>query len=471
MNSTQDIYFSGKENIINVPHALKAPLLFGLTKTTIGACTAYDWLGTELIVIQNTCSFRKRLHFRGRFILSWRRKSLTKTIPEIYQIEKSRAPRVYLNIGSLPFDDNSSGIPRVAKELSCEALKQNNTPVFPIYADPKTGVYKFALQWVHSKGYCTHQFKKFNIDKSSDDPKITLAPGDWIIHTMINPNEIDVEKQIFSEMRALGVKIGFVLHDIIAERRPEFFRKRDQKTFGRWLRKITDYDGIFAVSKATRDDFLNWAKENNITPNASKISSFFLGSNFQAPTETLSPQEISQLEKIKALEYCMQVSTIEPRKGYKQLLEAFDLVAQQDTKLALVIVGRQGWKVQDIYNKIRHHPLLNKQLFWFAGISDSMLQELYKNAKLIVACSENEGFGLPVVEAGHFKKPLLARDIPVFREVAPSQTTFFHGQSPQVLASAILKTMKEPSGNLSQHSPPKTWSDSLTALLGCITER
>jgi glycosyltransferase involved in cell wall biosynthesis len=64
------------------------------------------------------------------------------------------------------------------------------------------------------------------------------------------------------------------------------------------------------------------------------------------------------------------------------------------------------------------HEQAGKKLFWLKNISDQTLQKLYEMASGILVASHGEGFGLPIVEAMHYGKSLLVRDIPVFREVA-----------------------------------------------------
>lgn len=84
--------------------------------------------------------------------------------------------------------------------------------------------------------------------------------------------------------------------------------------------------------------------------------------------------------------------------------------------------------------RIKRHPQLNKKLFWFSNVSDEFLAQLYIHAKCVIVASENEGFGLSVVEGAFYDKPLLLRDIPVFRELVGDDAYYFDGLSGEVLA-------------------------------------
>lgn len=61
----------------------------------------------------------------------------------------------------------------------------------------------------------------------------------------------------------------------------------------------------------------------------------------------------------------------------------------------------------------------------------------------LLALSLAEGFGLPLVEAAHFRLPLIVRDIPVFREVCADAATYFSGSSCEELQILLTKWLKD----------------------------
>jgi len=132
------------------------------------------------------------------------------------------------------------------------------------------------------------------------------------------------------------------------------------------------------------------------------------------------------------------VGTVEPRKGHDLVLDAFDIFwSQPDSDKVLVIVGKEGWRNEKVINKIKNHKQLGKRLFWLQGISDEYLNLVYNSSTCLIAASVGEGFGLPLIEAAKHNIPIIARDIPVFREVAGSQAAYFNCTHDSELATFI----------------------------------
>ena len=166
------------------------------------------------------------------------------------------------------------------------------------------------------------------------------------------------------------------------------------------------------------------------------------------------------------------VGTIEPRKGHEQVLSAFESLWRGDLDANLVIVGKQGWMVEQLIDRIRAHPELGKRLFWLEGPGDDQLQRLYEVSNCLLVASLGEGFGLPLLEAAVHGLPILARDLPVFREVAGDCATYFRGSEPQELADAIVRWVEENERGIHRPSrdiPCRTWRQSAGELMDRLT--
>ena len=158
---------------------------------------------------------------------------------------------------------------------------------------------------------------------------------------------------------------------------------------------------------------------------------------------------------------------MEPRKGHTQTLQAFELLWAQGAQINLVIVGNQGWMVEELSKRLHKHPELNNRLFWLQEISDEYLEQIYAVSTCLIAASEGEGFGLPLIEAAKHKLPIIARDIPEFREVAGDHADYFSGLAPASLASAVEHWLAVYANNgmpKSAGMPWITWSQSADQL-------
>ena len=107
-----------------------------------------------------------------------------------------------------------------------------------------------------------------------------------------------------------------------------------------------------------------------------------------------------------------------------------------------MIVGKQGWTVENLIKNLHHHFERGKRLFLLEAISDEYLEKVYAASTCLIAASEGEGFELPLIEAAQHNVPIIARDIPDFREVAGEHAYYFSGLKPSTLADAISEWLK-----------------------------
>jgi glycosyltransferase involved in cell wall biosynthesis len=148
----------------------------------------------------------------------------------------------------------------------------------------------------------------------------------------------------------------------------------------------------------------------------------------------------------------------------------------------LVVVGKEGWKplrddqrrtIPEIVQKLKNHPEKNKRLFWLEGISDEFLNEIYNASDCLLFASEGEGFGLPLIEAAQHDKPIITRDIPVFREIAGDHAFYFNGQEARDLADAVqdwLQRYKENRHPTSDGMSWQTWRQCVEHLKEILTD-
>ncbi|OSS42404.1 glycosyl transferase, group 1 family protein [Desulfurella amilsii] len=394
---------------------------------------------------------------------------------------KTSQKQLFIDISALVQYDLKTGIERVTKAIMFELLK--NPPegfrIEPIFFDGDH--YRYARKFT---------FKFLNIDQCGEqcginDDIIQQGRNDIFLGLDLNWEYLEARNKILRLYNSYGVKIYFIVYDLLPIRHPEWFPPGDtKKAFENWLKMIYEVSsGLISISKSTANDLINWFKENNYNRIEPVNSAYFhqgadIKNNFPI---TGIPQDAKLLlEKLYAAPTFLMVGTIEPRKGYLQAIEAFNLLWQENISINLVVVGKEGWKglpinqrrtIPLILSELIKHQELNKHLFWLEGISDEYLEEVYKTSTCLIAASEGEGFGLPLIEAAHHKLPIIARGIAVFREVAGDYAFYFNGNKPEDLAKAIkdwLNLYKEGKHPKSDDMPWLTWKQSTEQLMNII---
>ena len=143
------------------------------------------------------------------------------------------------------------------------------------------------------------------------------------------------------------------------------------------------------------------------------------------------------LAKLTARPSFLMVGTLEPRKGYRHIIDAFTRLWLGGEDVNLVIVGKIGWNMEGLVRRLQSHQELGKRLIWLQGVSDEYLERIYADSTVLIAASEGEGFGLPIIEAAQHGLPVVLRDIPVFREVAGDAGFYFSGRSAEDTAQCL----------------------------------
>ena len=137
------------------------------------------------------------------------------------------------------------------------------------------------------------------------------------------------------------------------------------------------------------------------------------------------------------------VGTIQPRKNYLRLIEAYARAsAAVVDSPQLVIVGRRGWDFDDVLALPARLGVESRVIF--AGqLPDGEVGSLMRSALCLAAVSVGEGFGLPLVEAMFSGLPVLAADIPPFREVAGNAALFVNPLSTADIAAGLARLLQD----------------------------
>lgn len=346
---------------------------------------------------------------------------------------------LFVDVSFLVLEDHKTGIQRVVRSILLELQQQSPAgyAIQPVYADPHFGYRPAQLS--------TGIDQSFSLTKSSGLHTISICKGDIFLGLDFACTATLREAEYLSAIRNEGVKVCFVIYDLLPVQFPQYFTPSSEAFHSRWLKTLSQFDGVICISQTVANQYRQWLNANNLNPSPDfRIDYFHLGADIQhsAPTKGLLPDHAGFLQLLRQRPTFLMVSTLEPRKGYGLILNAFTELWREGKQTNLVIVGKAGWNIDALILALHNHPEFGQRLFWLEGVSDESLEQLYAASACLIVASEGEGFGLPIIEAAKHGLPVLLRDIPVFREVAGQAATYFKGESTQDTAEAIAAWME-----------------------------
>ena len=211
---------------------------------------------------------------------------------------------------------------------------------------------------------------------------------------------------------ANALRAVFLVHDLIPITHPQFCRPGEAERHDLRMRHaLACASGIIVNSAATRHELAHYAAKRQLP--LPPVLSAWLGSP-ELPAG-IAPARIDR-------PWFVTVGTIEGRKNHVCLLQVWQRLVQimgPATPL-LVIVGQRGWEAELAQAMIDRDPAIAAHVIELGRADDAQLAALIAGARALLMPSFAEGFGLPVIEALQLATPVIASDLPVFREIAGS---------------------------------------------------
>jgi glycosyltransferase involved in cell wall biosynthesis len=393
--------------------------------------------------------------------------------------------RLYLDVTATRYYDLKTGIQRVTRAITLALLEfpPDSYRIEPVYLNLEHGVWVYR----HARKY-TLSLMQCPID-GLEDEVVEPEMGDILLQLDLS-GDIPIRAEytgLFRDYRARGVLVYATVFDLLPVLLPHVFPPGANEAHHQWLQMISKFDGAVCISKSVANDLCAWQANQKIEWDQRRpyhVAWFHLGSDIfnSAPTQGLPDNSEAVLAKLKSHITFLMVGTVEPRKAYMQVLDAFDALWEDGEDVNLVIVGHEGWEhipddtrrdIPQTVKRLKRHPKLNNYLFWLKGISDEYLEQVYAASTCLIAASYGEGFGLPLIEAARHRLPIIARDIPIFREVAGNSAYYFQASKSGDLKLAIKQWIK----NFQLNSIPQSnniihqsWQQSAYQLLNALID-
>ncbi len=192
---------------------------------------------------------------------------------------------------------------------------------------------------------------------------------------------------------------------------------------------------VIAVSENTRKDVIQLL---NISPERVTTISEGVSSQFAPRVDLDRAWDRLRQEGIRE-PFILSVGTLEPRKNYVRLLEAYALLRRRGVEHMLVIAGRPGWLYQPILQRLDELEL--KEYVRFLQPSDSLLVDLYGLCAAFIYPSLYEGFGIPPLEALACGAPVACSSASCLPEVVGSDALLFDPHNTEEMAAALERLL------------------------------
>lgn len=262
-----------------------------------------------------------------------------------------------------------------------------------------------------------------------------IASGETYVHV----SHIRLDRPaIFEALKQKGARIAMLIHDLIPIRFPEYGRPGEDARHRRRMTTALDVAAaLIANSAETARDLSAFAAE--LGRPAPEIVVAPLG------LETGFAREVPAMTA--ATPYFVALGTIEPRKNHLLLLHLWRRLAERlgDETPTLVVVGRRGWENEMIVDLLERSPAIRRHVIEANDLPDAALAALVKGARALLFPSFAEGYGLPLAEAMALGAPVIASDLPAFREIAGDRIETLDPLDGRAWEEAVLAFAQAPS--------------------------
>ena len=232
--------------------------------------------------------------------------------------------------------------------------------------------------------------------------------------TYLNVSHFGLEQpRLLERLESRGVRSVAMVHDLIPIAHPEYCSPSASGWHLARIQAILDHAHlVIANSKSTAEDLDDFAARTGRRTPPISVAPLGLEPSFHvAPEHGLGERP-----------YFVCVGTIEPRKNVTLLLTLWRRLAERmgDATPPLVLAGQRGWETEAIVDHLERSPPVRRFVHEINGLGDRDLAQLIAGATALLSPSFMEGFNLPVAEALAMGTPVIASDIPVHRELAPT---------------------------------------------------
>lgn len=336
--------------------------------------------------------------------------------------------KVLIDLTSLA--DNFSGIERFALSITKELILDHNRKDIEYILVFKNEIHKeFA----------------FAIEKNSVKKVVIKGSNKLIFNQLQLPLRLATIKADYYFFPAFPAPFFFfdrnaisAIHDVGCWDCPSKNKKYMTLYFKLMYRKVAlGKKRIVTVSQFSKNRISNILKKNpnEIAVIYDGLSDCFADFRYEKEQD-LKAKAVYGLPK----NYILCLSTLEPRKNMRLLVEAFsDLTKEKKIDTNLVLAGRKGWLMDDLLSNLDKEIV--DRIHFTGFVDDDLLPYVYRNAQVFVFPSVYEGFGVPPIEAMSMGIPVISSDAASLPEILGDSAYYFENRNLEELKKQIVVVM------------------------------
>lgn len=229
------------------------------------------------------------------------------------------------------------------------------------------------------------------------------------------------------------------IYDLTPVRFPELANAHTRTFPGLIRRALRRGASVHTMSSFVRDEIVEHfdvaAERVHVVPGGVRATT--------APEKGGDPVTTSALDLLSSnTPYILALGTVEPRKDLPTLVAAFDLLAESDTDLRLVIAGADGWGAEALAEAIDNAKFAERirRVGW---VEEADRPALLRNAAVYAYPSLYEGFGFPPLEAMSVGVPVVATRTGSLPEVCGDGAVLVPPRDAEPLADALRHVLDD----------------------------
>lgn len=240
---------------------------------------------------------------------------------------------------------------------------------------------------------------------------------------------------IFSKYANVVYDLSFELYDQFSdENNAKFLKPRTRNA-------VKGAEKVITISQNAKKEIIHFY---NTDPSKVIVATPAVDQSYIYRRDEKEIEKTKQKYGIKG-KYLLSLSNLEPRKNLDGLVDAYCLLPKSiRDKYALLLVGVNGWKTEELFNKIigkvrEGYNIIRPSNY----ISDRDKASILSGAEMLVYPSHYEGFGMPPLEALACGTPVVCSNNSSLPEAVGECSAMIESTDINGIRDAILKVIDD----------------------------